>query len=283
MSGSRVESRKRFSLGVAVFVLLVSTMAVSAEAQADGVDIEIPIATVVRGPRGSVTVLSTTSTPAHLIGATCSVFVRTENQSSVHPGNDLLVESETSIILEDVEASPGEVVTSSTTMVLSDTIVVSLIMGPDAFFSAGFDVSVDCLPVDTTSSTTTTSEDTASTDETTTTEATTSTEATTTTVEVSDSEQTTTSEASTTTAGDEGADAETSDTTDTTVGTDVSDTNEESAGANDSSDTSIEDEVLDVTVLPFTGLADDGFGMLGLALVSAGLMLLAVGRGVEKP
>jgi hypothetical protein len=46
--------------------------------------------------------------------------------------------------------------------------------------------------------------------------------------------------------------------------------------------TTIEDEVLDTEVLPFTGFGGEGFGLLALAIISAGLLLLVAGRSIER-
>ena len=67
-----------------------------------------------------------------------------------HPGNDLIVESQTRIVLIDVEAEPGGTVTATDVMVLGDQVLISLVMGPDEAFSAGIDVLFDCPPEPTT-------------------------------------------------------------------------------------------------------------------------------------
>ena len=88
--------------------------------------------------------MATQSVPEEFAGQTCTVTARAENQASVHPGNDLVVESETSVTLSDVERGSGSVVTADEEIVLGSEIVVSLIMGPDESFSAGLDVHVAC-------------------------------------------------------------------------------------------------------------------------------------------
>jgi LPXTG-motif cell wall-anchored protein len=104
----------------------------------------IPLDTRVKAAEGSRTVLATQSVPEEFAGQTCTVTARAENQASVHPGNDLVVESETSVTLPDVERGSGSVVTAEEQIVLGSEIVVSLIMGPDESFSAGLDVHVAC-------------------------------------------------------------------------------------------------------------------------------------------
>lgn len=88
--------------------------------------------------------------PNGLVGETCSVIAQSLNQSSVHPGNDLIIESHTRIVLVDVEAEPGGTVTATDVMVLSNQVLIILVMGPDEVFSAGIDVLFDCPPEPTT-------------------------------------------------------------------------------------------------------------------------------------
>lgn len=92
-------------------------------------------------------------------------------------------------------------------------------------------------------------------------EPTTSTTTTTTTAEVSPTEATTTTLPTTTTS------AAVIDTEVTTPAT--------------SSSTSIADEVLGTEVLPFTGIAGPGFGMLGLALLASGALFVAGARRID--
>lgn len=88
--------------------------------------------------------------PNGLVGETCSVIAQSLNQSSVHPGNDLIIESHTRIVLVDVEAEPGGTVTATDVMVLSNQVLIILVMGPDEVFSARIDVLFDCPPEPTT-------------------------------------------------------------------------------------------------------------------------------------
>lgn len=128
---------------------MVFSLMTTVAAQEDG----RPPPTVVRAPEGSETVRSRTQTPGELIGETCEVSARSENQSSVHPDNDLVVESGSQIVLPDVEAEPGGVVTATGTLVLSEQVVISLIMRPDKVFSAGIEARFQCPPAAVTTTT----------------------------------------------------------------------------------------------------------------------------------
>ena len=110
----RASNRVR-SGAYSLLVALAGSLLVVVSAQVAGAgtptfEIVIPIDTLVRAPAGSETVLEQMETPAALIGETCAVSARSENQRSAHPDNDLVIESEQSVVLEDVEAEPGVVV-----------------------------------------------------------------------------------------------------------------------------------------------------------------------------
>jgi hypothetical protein len=221
---------------LAVFAIAPTAVAVH------GFEITIPVETVVRAEEGSVTVLATEIVPEHFLGQSCSVIAKSENQGSVHPGNDLVVESGSSLVLlPDVEAEPGGTVTAQQDLVLGDEIAVMLIMGPDEVFSAGIDVHVECQPNDTTTTTTMLEE--------------------TTTTSVPETTTTTVEGTTTTTVDDE------------VMGTEVTTT---TTGASTSSTT--EDEVLGTEVLPFTGIDGELLGLFVVALLASGALVLVGAR-----
>lgn len=240
MRGTSLRARGRTPALFTAVVLVVMVIAASAQAAHAYVEISIPIDTVVDAERDSTTQLATADVPEGFAGHMCTVFAHAENQTSVHKGNDLVVASGTSqVVLSNVEAEPGQVVEATEQLELGELITVSLIMGPDEVFSAGIDVSVECLEEEPTTSTTTT----------------------TTTAEVASTEVTTTTLPTTTTSAA------------------VIDTEVTTPDA--SSSTSIADEVLGTEVLPFTGVASPGFGMLGLALLASGALFVAGARRID--
>ena len=189
------------SLSVGILVCgLILTAAATDTATDAAFEMTVSIETVIRAPEGSETVLRAHPVPSGLVGETCSVIAQSLNQSSVHPGNDLTVESETRIVLVDVEAEPGGTVAATDVMVLGNEVLISLVMGPDEVFSAGVDVLFDCPPRSTTTTSLTISSTTIVANSTTTTmeESTTTTEGVTTTTE---GVTTTTSPGATTTTG----------------------------------------------------------------------------------
>jgi hypothetical protein len=127
-------------------IMMVAGPALVAQA-ADGFEVVIPIDTVVRAPEGSITQLTApVDVPAENQGETCKVTSVATNQGSVHPNNDIIVESgSTSVVVPDVEAVPGGTVAGDGILTLGSSIDVSLRMGADEVFSAGFDVIIDCV------------------------------------------------------------------------------------------------------------------------------------------
>lgn len=132
--------------------------------------VEIPVGTVVRSDPGVTTLLGVATVPEELVGTSCGVRTRAENNESVHPGNDLVVASGGgSVTLVDVEGSSGKITVASSPLTLGTEVTITLIMGRDGVFSGGASsfVVVDCTPptstTTTTTSTTTTSSTTTST------------------------------------------------------------------------------------------------------------------------
>ena len=243
----------RRAAGLAVVFILAFSFSGVAGAEPD-FEIEIPIDTVVRSDAGDVVLLTDppVEVPNELVGRVCVVVAQSENQSSVHPDNHLLIETGDSMVLiEDVESEPGATVNASGSVVLGEHISISLIMGPDEVFSAGIFVRVDCAP-----GATTTTEPTS-----------------TTTIEIS---PTTVEEASTTTSEEPiGETTTTEDLAGTEVTTTTSDDGEPSG---EETTTSITDEVLSGEVLPFTGPVSDHIGQIALVLVALGALLVAAMR-----
>ena len=145
----------RLHIPLAVLVGVGATLVVTAGAVGaqDGGIVEIPLGTVVRADPGAEVSLNSVAVPTELVGLECSVQSRSENNSSVHPGNDLVVTSgPESVVLSDVEGSAGKVTTATATVTLGDDIAVTLIMGPDGVFSAGARAAIvlECIVPETT-------------------------------------------------------------------------------------------------------------------------------------
>jgi hypothetical protein len=104
----------------------------------------IPIDTVVHAKPGSSEVLADVETPPDLIGATCIGLAEAENQSSVHPGNDIVISTGgTEAILKDVEGSAYKKTDALGPITLGPRVKLTLIMGEDGTFSGGLVVIID--------------------------------------------------------------------------------------------------------------------------------------------
>lgn len=157
-----MQGAKRRATGLSVLslalLLLVAPVAMGQE-----VAIEIPFETVIRAEPGSVHLLATAPVPTELQGVTCPVAAVAENESSVHPGNNLIVATDgDSIVLEDVERAAGAITVAEEELTFGSTITVTLVLGEHGVFSAGMVVRFCDIPVTTTTTTvettTTTSE-----------------------------------------------------------------------------------------------------------------------------
>ena len=181
--------------------------------------ITIPIDTVAHESG----VLATAPVPAEFQGSKCNVSAEADNNSSVHPGNDLIVASGfDSVTLFDVEREAGALTTASGDLTLGSEVTVSLSLGPDGIFSGGITVTIgSCETVTTTtpppSETTTTT--TSSTTTTTTTQSPTVSPTSTTTTTTTQSPTVSPTSTTTTTTTQSPTVSPTSTTTRTTSGT----------------------------------------------------------------
>jgi len=142
---------KRSWGSVLSLIMLLAVMALPAAAVDD---IVVPVDTIVRSAEGELTELAVVAVAAEQVGAACTVSAQGENNASVHPNNDIIVSSGSdSVVLLDVEGVGGGITSAAGDLVLGDTIVLTLRMGPDGVFSGGLTVTVDCETADTTTTT----------------------------------------------------------------------------------------------------------------------------------
>jgi hypothetical protein len=146
---------RRISVIFAMAFTLILMSAATAFGQTGG--LVIPIDTWIEAEPGSLVPLGTYETPPELIGANCEGAVVAENGDSVHPGNDIIVETGgTSVVLEGVEDAPGKITPAAGAVILGPTITLTLLMGGDGQFSGGVVVVTgDNCVVPTTTTTTT--------------------------------------------------------------------------------------------------------------------------------
>ena len=139
-------------------LLLVATFALTALASTGAISLDFR---VVRGAPGSVHELY--SGPMPVVGETCQVVASDAgNNTSVHPGNDLMLSTGgTAIIFADVERTPNVSTPGSGAIVPGEFGVVTLTLGPDGVYSADLILEFECAPITTTSSTSSTTSTTA--------------------------------------------------------------------------------------------------------------------------
>jgi hypothetical protein len=240
--GNGADSWLWAAAAVVLLMLVIAGPALPAVGAAiEEFSIVIPSRTV-REPEGSTIVLATEPVGEEYVGQTCTATSVAENESSIHPGNNLTVASGDSVVvLEDVEGSANAIVTAEGELVLGSEIVISLVMGPDEVFSAGIEVLIDCSAV----------------------------ESTTTTLEAT----TTTLAATTTTSGQ-------SDSTSATFPSEQStSTLEDTVRGTVLTTTTVDDEVEDLVVLPFTGPSNgELLFLVGGAMALVGIILVGSRR-----
>lgn len=125
--------------------LVVGVLAAAVPAGAQATEIVIELDGVERGDEGEVIELVNRPVEADLVGAECSVSGRTENNESVHPGNDLIIQTgDSTTEVPDVEAQEFEVIQGTGSVTLGESIAVSLRFGPDGVTSGGIFLDFVC-------------------------------------------------------------------------------------------------------------------------------------------
>jgi LPXTG-motif cell wall-anchored protein len=134
-----------------------STVLVLCPVAAHADTISISLNQVLRAAPGSVQTLAVRTVDASLVGLTCSGTYSGENNSSVHPGNDLIVSTGSAqVVLAGVEDFAGKDTTASQPIVLGPTVTVSIRLGSDGVASLGAHLELDCVaPAPTTEAPTT--------------------------------------------------------------------------------------------------------------------------------
>jgi len=136
--------RRKSSAGVILVMALVGFLLFPTAAMG-ATTIEVPIDSDARGPNDSVHLLATIVVEANLVGAQCTAFVDTQNQTSVHPDSDIIVDSGgTQVVVLDVERESFGVIHGQGTLTLGDTVTVSVRLGEDGRFSGGLTLTIDC-------------------------------------------------------------------------------------------------------------------------------------------
>lgn len=114
-------------------------------AHATSPQITIPVNSVVRGQAGSEHVLAEETVDEIYRTMICTVIATAKNQGSVHPNNDLYINSGTdSVVLSDVERESNVLTTANKELKMDEKLTVTLKLGQDKVFSGGLDVKLTC-------------------------------------------------------------------------------------------------------------------------------------------
>lgn len=139
-------ARRRLAGAMSTMVLLIAVVGVAPAWAVESIVLDQD--RVLYGEEGSVHQLAEVPVDADRVGSSCTLQVHTENQFSVHPGNDLLITTGgVQSVIEDVEAEPDADRDLSAAVVLGPVLVVELRFGPHQVSSMGFDLSVECPEV----------------------------------------------------------------------------------------------------------------------------------------
>ena len=115
--------------------------------------------TVQTGEPFSTVTVATEEVEPWLQGASCAIEVDVANNESVHEDTELIITSGDDVVtVPDVESEPGIVIIQEGELVLGETVVVAVRLGPDGISSGGYSVDFLCPeepPTSTTTPTTT--------------------------------------------------------------------------------------------------------------------------------
>lgn len=134
----------RLLAGAVASVLLFSFAGGAGAAEEIIIDVE----GVARGAPGEIRFILEQPVDPALVGATCTGFSETANNSSVHPNTELILTSGgRSVTIPNVEEFPGEQVDIAGEVVLGESIRVDLRISDDGVSSGGFIVTLNCEPL----------------------------------------------------------------------------------------------------------------------------------------
>ena len=133
-------------LGLAVGAVAAVAFAAPASAQTIVEDIiVIPVDSVLYADPGTVTPIASEPVPERFRGLDCIAEVEALNQSSIHPNNDLIIQSgSTAGEVDDYESVAFASTGASVPLTLGSTVDVSQRMGPAGVTSGGAVITIDC-------------------------------------------------------------------------------------------------------------------------------------------
>lgn len=110
-------------------------------------EIVIRPTTVIYGDPGSVHNVGRQQVAADLVGKPCDLRVKTQNNSSIHPGTVAIVTTGSSrTVVPGIEDSSEAAVLTTTRVELGRDIVIDVQLGKDGSTSLGFTAGFECSP-----------------------------------------------------------------------------------------------------------------------------------------
>jgi hypothetical protein len=145
---------KKLLAGLAILALWGGLFAVvggTAGADEDGFSFKVGYQ-VKRGKPGTSVQIGAAKVPIGLQGRTCTVSLMSENNSSLHPKNDVIVRSGgDSVTFPNVEMSKdAQTFEGASPLTLGVEVLADMRFGSDGVTSSGFVLTIECLPPPTT-------------------------------------------------------------------------------------------------------------------------------------
>jgi LPXTG-motif cell wall-anchored protein len=142
-NGDNMIRPRRYALVLAAALLAYA----SPVAAQDSDTFTIVVEGVLTGAEGDVAEVVNQPVAAALVGETCTVTGQSENNGSVHPGNNLIIATgSSSTTVAGTEDTPGQIVNGTGSVVLGESVVVSVEFGPDGVTSGGVTLTFACQP-----------------------------------------------------------------------------------------------------------------------------------------
>lgn len=131
---------------VALVVVVAATLAFVSPASAQDDTFTIAVEGIITGQaEGAIVEVANQAVAPALVGSTCTVTGASQNNGSVHPGNNLIIATGgSSTNVPGVEEVPGQVVAGTGSVTLGTDVVVSVEFGSSGATSGGVTLTFDC-------------------------------------------------------------------------------------------------------------------------------------------
>lgn len=140
-------STKTMVGGITAALLALVVVLIGLPASAQTVELDFDDVAV-GGDEGTTVEIGKADVDSELVGRSCNLVAEVQNQSSVHPGNKLIVTSgDSTLEIEAIEDTADGLTSEAGTLTLGETIVVAVQFGPNQYTSLGSNLTVTCEPL----------------------------------------------------------------------------------------------------------------------------------------